>query len=95
MNCQQIIKKSSGEIKWNIVPFIENVKKVIKSHEIATGKYARRTFGRTELTVDEYGCADAANILYTIGEFPSEEWERKIWIETLQNREKNVVEYEE
>ena len=37
-----------------------------------------------DLGINEYGCADAANILYTIGYFPSDPEERKSWIDTLQ-----------
>ncbi len=37
-----------------------------------------------DLGINEYGCADAANILYTIGYFPSDPEERKSWVEVLQ-----------
>ena len=37
-----------------------------------------------DLGPNEYGCADAANILYTIGRFPQEPVERAEWIATLQ-----------
>lgn len=46
---------------------------------------ARLTTAQRDLGVNPYGCADAANILYTIGRFPNDPDERKSWIETLQN----------
>jgi hypothetical protein len=49
------------------------------------GAYARWLWGEDrELGVNEYGCADAANILYTIGDFPSDPDERKEWVCILQ-----------
>lgn len=81
----------------DITLFINEVKKVVRKHEISKGKYARYVYGRTKLEVNEYGCADAANILYTIGEFPKDIEERKLWIETLQSMqdEKTGLFYEE
>jgi hypothetical protein len=35
--------------------------------------------------LNEYGCADAANILYMIGAFPSEPAVREKWVRTLQS----------
>lgn len=43
-----------------------------------------------QLGLNEYGVADAANLLYSIGKFPGEAWERASWIEVfngLQNPE--------
>jgi hypothetical protein len=36
-----------------------------------------------DLGLNPYGCADAANILYTLGQFPAAPAERAGWIETL------------
>ena len=41
--------------------------------------------GDRDLGVNPYGCADAANILYTIGRFPAESAERSDWVEVLQS----------
>lgn len=74
-------------MKKNINPLIRNVKRVVGRHKLAPGAYARYTMdngtGR-KMGVNEYGCADAANLLYTIGAFPRDFDERKAWIETLQ-----------
>lgn len=78
-------------MKKDINPLIQNVKRVVERHKLAPGAYARYTIdgilsngqGR-KMGVNEYGCADAANILYTIGAFPRDLEERKAWIETLQ-----------
>lgn len=60
----------------------------VKMHELAEGQYARWLWqnagGTRNLGIDPYGCADAANILYTIGQFPSTEESRRHWIASLQ-----------
>lgn len=38
---------------------------------------ARLTSAHRDLNVNPYGCADAANILYSIGRFPAEARERQ------------------
>ena len=38
-----------------------------------------------DLGLNPYGCADAANILYSIGQFPAAAAERQAWVETLQS----------
>ncbi len=49
----------------------------LRAHALGDGAYARRLWqnaaGDRELGANEYGIADAANILYTIGEFPTGE----------------------
>ena len=69
----------------NITPLIETVKKVVESHKLSKGRYTRFRVSDSNNQPDEYGCADAANLLYTIGAFPRDVEERKLWIETLQN----------
>ena len=78
---------------------ILKIKETVDSHYLGKpGEYARWIWhdspdGNNVITWDverdlglnEYGCADAANILYTIGYFPSDPEERKCWVETLQN----------
>lgn len=46
---------------------------------------ARLTTAVRDLGVNPYGCADAANMLYSIGRFPSDAKERQGWIDTLQS----------
>ncbi len=75
-------------MKKDINPLIQNVKKVVDRHKLAPGAYARWTLDNgTErnMGVNEYGCADAANLLYTINEFPRDMEERQGFISTLQN----------
>lgn len=75
-------------MKKDINQLIARVKSVLRRHEIRPGAYARWGWNdennSRDMGVNEYGCADAANILYTIGEFPKKPEERKNWIETLQ-----------
>ena len=88
-------------MKKDINALIDNIRSVVESHKIATGEYARWLWeseddpGR-ELGINPYGCADAANILYTIGDFPSESAEREKWIAALRNMQnKETGLYEE
>ncbi len=75
-------------MKRDINGLIEKIRGIIKTHEISTGEYARWLWdnpsnpGR-ELGVNPYGCADAANILYTIGDFPTDDNEREKWVAAL------------
>ncbi len=72
-----------------ITPFIQNARAIIDTHNLGdTGAYRRWNWqnaaGNRELGVNEYGCADAANILYMIGQFPSQPQQRAAWIGQLQ-----------
>lgn len=75
-------------MKKDINILINNVRAIIASHKLADGVYARWTIvngSNRKMGVNEYGCADAANLLYTIGDFPKNSAERKCFVETLQN----------
>jgi len=63
---------------------IEKIAACVARHRLAPGSYSRYTFGTEELSRNEYGCADAANILYTIGQFPGDPAERAEWVRNLQ-----------
>lgn len=84
----------------DIRELINRIKETLATHSLGrTGEYARWIWqdgeGTRELGVNEYGCADAANILYTIGELPSDSAEREAWINTLsslQDRETGLFE---
>ena len=58
--------------KHNIDKLIEKAHGVVKSHYLGNGAYARyirqNEEGTRKLGINEYGCADAMNILYTINE---------------------------
>lgn len=79
-------------MKRDISKYIENVKKIIDNHNLGQiGAYCRWLWQPTDsakphrdLGLNEYGCADAANILYMIGKFPGEAQEREAWVNTLQ-----------
>ena len=59
----------------DIRAIINDVYTVVENHRISEGKYRRwirqNDEGTRNLGVNEYGCADASNILYMIGRFPS------------------------
>ena len=71
----------------NIDPIIEKAKQIVDAHKIAPGKYTRFIINPetnekcTELNA--YGCADAANILYTIDDMPKTYEERKAFSDVL------------
>jgi hypothetical protein len=69
--------------------FIAQAEALVANHLLdRPGAYRRWNWddgsGR-DLGLNPYGCADAANILYTIGRFPQEPSERQSWVEALQS----------
>lgn len=66
---------------------VEKIVDCVARHNLGTpGAYARWLWGENRnLGINEYGCADAANILYTVGYFPTDPEERKEWVSTLQS----------
>ncbi len=71
--------------------FLRNVEQILATHRLdRPGAYRRWNWDtresqgpRRELDINPYGCADAANILYTIGRFPGDPVERDSWIAVL------------
>jgi hypothetical protein len=53
---------------------------------LAPGSY-RRWLEGGDAAENPYGCADAANILYTIGRFPTEAQERAAWVAALRRQQ--------
>jgi len=72
----------------NIDHLIGKIHRVVECHKIAEGVYSRWLWqnekGNRDLGKNEYGCADAANILYTIGAFERDPEKRRCWVKTLQ-----------
>lgn len=68
-------------MQFDLNPIIKQVRRILQTHQLDTGCYARYLSSRE---ANPYGCADAANILYTICDFPRNPRERQSWIETLQ-----------
>ncbi len=75
--------------KHDLREWVNSLPAWIEKHRLdGVGRYCRYAVkeGRASGTgLDPYGCADAANILYTIGEFPTDIEERKAWVKTLQS----------
>jgi hypothetical protein len=74
---------------YDIREFIAAVQKIVAGHELgACGAYRRWNWPGTDqnrdLGLNPYGCAAAANILYTVGCFPRSLHERQMWVATLQ-----------
>ncbi|MGH7143269.1 MAG: hypothetical protein ACREJ2_03955 [Planctomycetota bacterium] len=86
----------------DLQPFLDAVEAIVASHRIAPGFYRRWNWQRVaggparggkappprDLGPNEYGCADAANLLYTLGRFPTAPTERQRWIAALQGMQK-------
>lgn len=64
----------------NITPIIDKIEKVVAKHKLAPGCYKRFM---PDTMPNPYGCADAANILYTIGRFPRDAFERSEFVRIL------------
>lgn len=72
----------------DIKNIICKIRKTVDTHRLENeGEYARWLWQDEEksrkLGLNEYGCADAANILYTIGDFIREPEKRAEWIKVL------------
>jgi hypothetical protein len=78
-----------SELTYDLRELIHRIEMGVERHSLGeTGHYARWLTGdgnsSREAALNPYGCADAANILYTIGRFPRDPDERRRWVETLQ-----------
>ncbi|MBQ8510049.1 MAG: hypothetical protein IJ493_09110 [Clostridia bacterium] len=69
----------------DINQILGHIEDTVRSHEIETGAYSRWTLGSRSTGINPYGCADAANILYTLNRFPKEAEIRTKWIAVLQS----------
>lgn len=69
-----ILKEKRNLCMRNIDSLVDNIWHVVKNHYLGEGAYCRFLFQNDakdrEMGINEYGCADAMNILYTIGKFP-------------------------
>jgi len=76
----------------DIRSFIKAIRKIVASHNLGEpGAYRRWNWQNADSTCDlslnPYGCADVANILYMIGDFPRDPRERECWIRTLRGQQ--------
>ena len=74
----------------NIDELISRIKATVENHRLEQeGAYARWLWqdekNSRELGINEYGCADAINLLYTINEFPRDFKSRENLIKVLQS----------
>ena len=77
--------------RLHIDSILDNIEKNVKRHELSTGHYCRYLWQdqseSREMGLNAYGCADAANILYTLNRFPQDPAERAEWISALQSKQ--------
>ena len=73
----------------NIQPLINQIYATVENHRIDDGNYKRYLVqneqGTRKMGTNEYGCADAANILYTIGAFERDVKKRAALVKALQS----------
>lgn len=70
-------------MKRNVNAILDKVRATIASHYDGNGGYLRWT-KRGDLKVNEYGCADAANMKYIMGDLESDPDERRKFYSVLQ-----------
>lgn len=73
----------------NIDPILSRFYDTVQSHRVKLGVYSRISNGLP----DAYGCADAANILYTLNRFPADGEERaahRSAIQSFQDPERGI-----
>ncbi len=71
---------------YDFEPILQRIRGVLASHCLADGLYSRYLPRPGEdARPNPYGCADAANILYTIDDFPRDPALRAKWIENLRS----------
>jgi hypothetical protein len=80
---------ASSDALRDLQPFLDTVESLVAAHALGPpGAYARWTrpnaSGPRDLDLNPYGCADAVNLLYSLGKLPSAPEERSAWIDTLQ-----------
>ena len=72
----------------NIDKIVQKIERTVQTHKLEEGVYCRWLWQNDsqtrELGVNEYGCADAANILYIIGSFERDPEKRDCWVKTMQ-----------
>ena len=82
----------------NLDNLIERIYQIVKKHYLGDGAYARYLWQdekcSRKMGINEYGCADAINILYTINEFPKGAEREKCAeaLASLQNPENGLFE---
>jgi hypothetical protein len=79
-----------GQGKYDLRDLIRRIEASVEHHSLGeTGSYRRwldqDASGSLDLGLNPYGCADAANILYTIDRFPRDPDERRGWVARLQS----------
>ncbi len=75
-------------MRWDLRGWIDGVAAAVERHRIgASRRYVRWTRADAEgdrsLGPNPYGCADAVNLLYTIGRFPRDAAEREEFVKEL------------
>lgn len=72
----------------NINDLLQKIENRVVAHRISVGNYSRYLWqnekGTRQMGSNPYGCADAANLLYTLGRFPSDVDERAAFVKILQ-----------
>lgn len=72
----------------NIDGLVQKILTIVEKHRLSDGVYSRYLWqnaeGTRKMGINEYGCADAANILYTLGHFERDPHRRAECVRVLQ-----------
>ena len=74
--------------RHDLTAFVSAVGGIIDGCRLdGVGRYRRYRHpgegGSNDMSLNPYGCADAANLLYTLGRFPADAGERAAWVEAM------------
>jgi len=76
----------------DITEILQSVRETVHSHRLGDGQYAR--YGASRGTkINAYGCADAANILYSLRSLPKSRAERDAFVAAIQGFQDPVSGY--
>ena len=78
------IYESSGMMKIDITEILESILETVHSHKLGDGQYARYHACRGA-KINAYGCADAANILYSLRSLPRDRAERDAFVAAIRS----------
>ena len=74
-------------MEYNITELLEKIRATVESHRLGEGSYTRwipLSPGDSRVpAINAYGCADAANILYTLNCFPRDPKERDAFVRNI------------
>lgn len=78
--------------KLDITEILQNILATVHSHKLGNGQYARYKVNENS-AMNAYGCADAANILYSLRSLPKDQEEKNAFVAAIQSFQDPVSGY--